>query len=163
MIRRLEPHEVALHRSVRLRALDDAPDSFGDRFDDISARPPAYWDELTRSVTDPQRHVMFLACSGTAVCGAVYGLVDDHHPDAGRVGGMWVAPESRCRGLGAALLDAVIGWARARGFTRLELSAPSHSPAALALYRRAGFSATGARWRMPGRPHIELVAMARAL
>ena len=76
---------------------------------------------------------------------------------------LWVAPDSRRRGVGASLLDAVIEWARARGFTRLELAAPSHSPAALALYRRAGFSATGARRRMPGRPDLEVVEMARAL
>jgi GNAT superfamily N-acetyltransferase len=163
VIRRLEPHEAALHRSVRLRALEDAPDSFGDRFDDISARPPSYWDELTHSVTAADRHVMFLACSATAVCGAVYGLLDDRRPGTGRVGGMWVGPEWRGRGVGAALLDAVIGWARDRGFTRLELSAPAHGTAALALYRAAGFVATGARRPMPGRPHLEVVEMSRDL
>jgi len=163
VIRRLEPYEVALHRALRLRALQDAPDSFGDRFDDISARPPAYWEELTRSVTAADGHVMFLACSDTAVRGSTYGLIDAQHGDTGRVGGMWVEPESRRRGVGVALLDAVIGWARARGLTRLELLAPSHSAAALALYRRAGFRDTGARRLMPGRPHLEVVEMARDL
>lgn len=163
MIRRLGLHEVALHRTLRLRALDDSPDSFGDRFDDISARPAAYWDELTRSVTAADRHVMFLACSDTAVCGTVYGLVDDQRVGTGRVGGMWVEPASRGRGVGAALLAAVVDWARTRGFARLELSAPAHSAAALALYRRAGFTDIGARRRMTGRPHLEIVEMRREL
>ena len=163
MIRRLEPHETALHRTLRLRALKDSPDSFGDRLEDISARPAAYWEELTQSVTAPDHHVMFLACAETSVCGSVYGLTDARQAGRGRVGGMWVEPASRGRGVGSALLEAVIAWARSRAFTRLELSAPARSAAALALYRRAGFGAMGERRPMPGRPHLELVEMGRDL
>lgn len=163
MIRRLEPHEGALHRAVRLRALEDAPDSFADRFADISARPASYWQELTRSVTTGDRHVMFLACSDTAVSGSAYGLLDAERFGMGRVGGMWVEPGSRGRGIGAALLDAVIAWARGRGLTQLELWAPAHRAAALRLYRAGGFSETGARRAMPGRPDVEIVEMRRDL
>jgi hypothetical protein len=31
-LRRLASHEADLHRELRLRALDDAPDSFGETF-----------------------------------------------------------------------------------------------------------------------------------
>ena len=58
-IRRLQAHEEALFRQLRLRALEDAPDAFADTFADTLARPDSYWANLTRSVTDPQRHVMF--------------------------------------------------------------------------------------------------------
>jgi GNAT superfamily N-acetyltransferase len=163
VIRRLEPHETALHRTVRLRALEDSPDSFGDRLDDISARPAAYWDDLTRSLTAPDLHVMFLACAEAHVCGSVYGLVDAQRPNTARVGGMWVEPPSRGRGVASALLEAVIEWARGRAYTRLELSAPTHAAAALALYRRAGFTPTGARRPMPGRPQLEVAEMGRDL
>ncbi len=61
-VRTLEAHEVALHRDVRLRALQEAPDAFGESFADAAARPMSYWDDLTRSVTEPGRHVMFLVC-----------------------------------------------------------------------------------------------------
>lgn len=114
-------------------------------------------------MTDPERHVMFLACADTAVCGSVYGLVDDRHAGTGRVGGMWVDPAWRGRGVGASLLAAAMAWAGERGFTRLELSASLHSPVALALYRRAGFHDTGVRRRMPGRPHLEVVERVRVL
>jgi hypothetical protein len=66
-IRTLEPHEVDLHREVRLRALADAPDSFGVVVSEVEAQPMSYWEELTRSVTEPGRHVMFLACEGDTV------------------------------------------------------------------------------------------------
>src|SRR5262249_32593370 len=117
-IRRVEPHEITLHREVRLRALRDAPDAFGEAVAEVEARPASYWEELTRSVTEPGRHVMFVACEGDAVRGSIYGLRDAEGSAAGRVGGSWVEPPYRRRGIGNALLRAVISWARVE---RLEL------------------------------------------
>jgi hypothetical protein len=86
----LQPQEVALHRDVRLRALRDAPDAFGEAAAEVEARPSSYWEELTRSVTEPGRHVMFVACEGETVCGSIYGLRDAERSAAGRVGGICV-------------------------------------------------------------------------
>lgn len=72
---------------------------------------------------------------------------------------MWVGPAWRRRGVGRALLEEVFGWARGRGFTQLGLWAPAHSPAALALYVRAGFLETGARRQLPTNPAQGIVAM----
>ena len=118
-IRKLESHELNLHRGLRLRALRDSPDSFGETFADVVARPTSYWEDLTRSVTEPERHVMFLACEGEHVLGSTYGLLDREQSEAGRVGGMWVDPAWRRRGIGRALLQEVFGWARARGLSCL--------------------------------------------
>ena len=158
-VRRLAPHEVTLHRELRLRALQDAPDSFGESPADTAAQPVAYWERLTRAVTGPADQVMFLACEGDDVIGVAYGLVDRERGDMGRVGGMWVDPAWRQRGVGRALLQEVVGWARSCGFRRLGLWAPAHSPAAAALYSRAGFRATGARRPLPSNPTLSIVAM----
>lgn len=160
-IRRLEPHEADLHRALRLRALHDAPESFADRFADVDTRPAAYWDDLTRSVTEPGRHVMFLAFAGDTACGCAYGLLDHEQSYRGRVGGMWVDPAHRRQGVGHALLRAVIGWARERAMTHLGLWAPAHNPAALTLYHHAGFLDTGRRQMLPGNPAVEIVEMER--
>lgn len=53
--------------------------------------------------------------------------------------GMGVLPGYRGRGIGARLLDACIGKARAKGITRIELDARADNEAALHLYERAGF------------------------
>jgi GNAT superfamily N-acetyltransferase len=148
---------------VRLRALRDAPDSFGETWADVAGRPRTYWEELTRSVTAPGPHVMFLACEGKDVIGCAYGLIDHERRDHGRVGGMWVDPASRRRGNGDALLSAVVTWARGRGLRGLRLWAPAHTPAALALYGKAGFHETGIRKAMPTDRTLEIVEMAREL
>ncbi|TVQ58256.1 MAG: GNAT family N-acetyltransferase [Rhodobacteraceae bacterium] len=56
-----------------------------------------------------------------------------------------VSPTARRRGVGAALLDAVIGRSAAAGATRLTLEVGAGNEAALALYRRAGFAEVGRR------------------
>lgn len=158
-LRKLASHEVDLHRSLRLRALRDAPDSFGEVFTDVAERPISYWEDLTRSVTEPGRDVMFLACEGHDVLGSTYGLLDRARTDAGRVGGMWVEPAWRRRGVGRALLQQVVGWSRERGLTRLGLWAPDHNLAAIALYSHLGFRNTGARRPLPTNPMLSIVAM----
>lgn len=152
-------HEVNLHRDVRLRALRDAPDSFGETFADAAGRGLAYWENLTRSVTDPGPHVMFLACEGGDVFGSAYGLLDRARSDAGRVGGMWVEPARRGRGVGRALLQEVFTWARERGFKHLGLWAPAHNPAAIALYSHAGFRDTGEQRQLPSNPALTAIAL----
>ncbi len=123
----------------------------------------AYWDDLTRSVTEPGRHAMFLACDGDDVRGSAYGMADRERGDTGRVGGMWVDAAHRRQGVGRALLDAVVAWARERGFARLELWAPAHSAAARALYTRGGFRQTGRRRPLPTNPALEIIEMEKAL
>ena len=158
-LRRLASHELDLHRDLRLRALRDAPDSFGETFAAAAERPISYWEELTRSVTEPGRDVMFFACEGDDILGSVYGFRDRARTDAGRIGGMWVGPDWRRRGVGRALLQEVISWARERRLSRLGLWAPAHSPAAMALYSRAGFRNTGERRPLPTKPALSIIAM----
>ncbi|HJY76068.1 MAG TPA: GNAT family N-acetyltransferase [Burkholderiales bacterium] len=126
---------------------------------EVEARPASYWEELTRSVTEPGRHVMFVACEGDAVRGSIYGLRDAEGSAAGRVGGSWVEPPYRRRGIGNALLRAVISWARVERLELLRLWAPAASAGALAFYRQAGFSETGQRRPLPTNAALEVVEL----
>ena len=158
-IRRLESHEVDLHRDIRLRALRNAPDVFGEAAAEAEARPFSYWEDLTRSVTEPGRNVMFIACEGDTSWGSTYGLRDRENGNAGRIGGTWVAPAHRRQGVGRALLQAVFSWGREHGFDRLRLWAPAASTAALALYHQAGFADTGHRRSLPTNAAVQLVEL----
>ncbi len=53
--------------------------------------------------------------------------------------GMWVVADARGRGVGAALLDALVAWARQRGAHKVSLQVWPHNQRARTLYRRAGF------------------------
>ena len=111
-LRRLAGREVDLHKALRLRALRDSPDSFGESLEEAAGQDVAYWRELTAAVTAPGPQVMLLACDGDAVLGSAYGLIDRENAAAGRIGGMWVQPERRGEGVGRALLAALFAWAQ---------------------------------------------------
>ncbi|HEV8035281.1 GNAT family N-acetyltransferase [Yoonia sp.] len=53
--------------------------------------------------------------------------------------GLFVAPEARGRGVGTALLDAIVDEARRRGFDQVRLDVVDTNPRAKALYRHVGF------------------------
>jgi GNAT superfamily N-acetyltransferase len=103
------------------------------------------------------------AIEDDAIAGATYGLRDHERSDTGRVGWMWVAPSHRRRGVGRALLAAVLNWARERGLTRVGLWAPTSGPAAAALYARAGFKDTGLQRTMPTNADFRISEMAIVL
>jgi hypothetical protein len=99
-VRRLRADETALFRALRLRALADAPDAFAHTHAEISAKPDEYWQELTRSVTGPDRHAMFVAeVDGTAI-GMAFGLLDREQTARAHLGGMWSRPRRDSRDAG---------------------------------------------------------------
>jgi len=158
-VERLQPGDEARLRAVRLRALQDAPDAFETTFEESSARPAEHWrDAIARLAT-------FVATSdGGGDVGLVRGAPHDQSPAAGYLVSMWVAPEARGQGIGAALVAAVIDWARGRGFTRLVLDVAEGNERAWRLYRRMGFVPNGVVGALPPpRDHIREVQLERIL
>jgi predicted GNAT family N-acyltransferase len=73
-------------------------------------------------------------------------------PD-GRIGRMAVVKEWRKRGVGGALLVALLERARSRSMPRSVLHAQTH---AAGFYRRFGFSERGEEFLEAGIPHVEM-------
>jgi GNAT superfamily N-acetyltransferase len=59
------------------------------------------------------------------------------------IGGMWVYPEHRRRGVGRALLEAAVHWSAERGARQVSLSVVTSHRAAAELYESAGFRVDG--------------------
>jgi GNAT superfamily N-acetyltransferase len=162
-VRRLRADETALFKTLRLRALADAPDAFADTHAEISARPDTYWQALTRSVTEPGRHAMFVAEVDDTPMGMAFGLVDREVPTRAHLRGMWVDLEGRQRGCGRALSGAVIAWAQERGFAAIALWVTEGNKTAITLYERLGFVLTGRRDRLPHNASLAILEMERSL
>ena len=73
-------------------------------------------------------------------------------PD-GRIGRMAVLGEWRRRGVGAALLEALLGQARKRSMRHITLHAQTH---AAGFYRRFGFNERGGEFFEAEIPHVEM-------
>jgi ribosomal protein S18 acetylase RimI-like enzyme len=70
--------------------------------------------------------------------------------------GMAVARDWRGKGVGSALMQAAIDYARARGLHKLSLSVWPHNAAGIALYRKFGFVEEGRRVKQFRRQSGEL-------
>jgi len=93
------------------------------------------WDE---------RAAHLLAVEGDRVVGSL-SIRRDDHPATSHVAtfGMFVIASFRGRGLGSALLQEALRWARRFGIERVELTVYPSNEAAIALYRKFGFVEEG--------------------
>lgn len=148
-IERLHDGEADRLKSIRLAALRDAPDAFGTTWEESVARTAEHWSEQLAELPT------FVATVGGADVGMVRGARDDEQKDAAWLISLWVAPAARGARVGEALVDAVVGWARAEGFARLLLDVGDHNAPAIALYARKGFEPTGEVGALPApRAHV---------
>jgi len=165
-IRRIRPDEGPRLRTLRLRALDDDPMAFGSTLTREEALTDAVWRERAEGGASGADRVTFVAERDGRWLGIVTGLARDPEvPEDPRpeLVAMFVSPEARGCGLGAALVDAVVGWARERKAGGLTLWVTATNAPAIALYDRCGFRPTGERRPLDHSPAIDSIRMARDL
>jgi RimJ/RimL family protein N-acetyltransferase len=110
-----------------------------------------------RSVGDERRYLKALRRYPNAAVlvaersdGAIVGrlsLARDTHPASAHVAdiGLMVAKDARGKGVGRALLDGAVEWARGAGVRKLELHVFPWNEPAIRLYERYGFEREGYR------------------
>lgn len=143
-------------KTIRLRALEEAPDAFGSTLE----AERGFDDSVWRERLGKRSSACLLATHAREDASVELGLVACM-PYEGKAAGsagifsMWVAPEARRAGVGLALMRAAIDWARSEGFERIYLDVGDANPAAIALYESLGFVATGRTGTLdPPREHI---------
>lgn len=134
-VRSVDADDWELWRSVRLRALRDAPTAFGSTYDhELAMR-----EEDFRARLQPgSPAVLALAGSEPVGMGAGYQDVEGWL----HVVAMWVDPAWRGRRLAERILDRLVQWADQRGL-RVHLDVTVGNDPARRLYERCGFVATG--------------------
>lgn len=132
------PDDWEAWRDLRLRALQDSPSAFGSTYEREAAFDETTWRDRL-SAREPTS-VAVLACRDDVPVGMGAGFGD--LPGFVHVVAMWTAPEHRGQGVGAAVLDALAGWAADGGY-RLHLDVNTANLAARALYERRGYVPTG--------------------
>lgn len=124
-----------LWRSIRLRALQDAPTAFGATYEREVAFGEGDW--LGRLGQDAPA-VLAMAGADPVGMGAGFQDLDGWL----HVVAMWVDPAWRGRGIGHRVLEHLVDWARTRGL-RTHLDVTVGNDSARAVYERFGFTATG--------------------
>jgi putative acetyltransferase len=112
--------------------------------------------ETWRPVGDERRYLkavrrhadaaVYVAVDGGRIVGRL-SLARDPHPASTHVAdlGLMVAESHRRRGIGTALLEAAVAWAKGSGVSKLELHVFPWNEPAIQLYERFGFEREGLR------------------
>jgi ribosomal protein S18 acetylase RimI-like enzyme len=155
----VHPDDWQSHRDLRLEGLRDAPDAFWFTYADEAVFEEADWRERIEGAWLVQ------ARDEDGVLGSA-GLGLHWEPERATEAtlfGMYVTPRARGRGVGEALVEAVVEEARRRGKTEIVLEVASENAAARALYERCGFVATGARHPHPRKDELHEIEMIKTL
>lgn len=135
------PSGATWSNPVRLARPDDLP-AIGTLAADRNGGNPDRWSTRYRRHTDSGDSALYVGTRAGSVVG--YGLIltmtfpERTAPDGLYLGGVTIAPERRRMGLGRALTQARIGWARERTDT-LWYFASEQNRTSIALHDRFGF------------------------
>lgn len=157
-VRRILSDEWRTFRELRLRALQDAPDAFGSTYAQESANADEEWIRWVSQLAGVGGSFGVVAVEGdTRWIGLAVGAPHRDHPGQAGLFAMWVDPSARGTGVGTALVESVVGWARSAGFPVLRLQVTASNDAAIRLYERCGFTDEGRR--IPLRDGSDVVSM----
>lgn len=142
-------HELAAcdwsdYRAIRLRSLQDSPDSFASLFEREVQFSTEQWQArlgLSPSMLDA---VAVAAVADESYVGLVSSIIDSSDPHTAHLFQMWVDPDHRGEGVGRALVQHIIQWAVNRHVGSLQLSVTQTNLQAIALYQSLGFAPEGA-------------------
>ena len=146
-------------RDVRLAALQDAPNAFGSSYAEQAASVEKDW---RRRISRGRTFFAFVPeVDGSQPSGLVGSFQEE--PRTVELVSLWVRPQARGRGVGEALVTAVIGWAKTRSAACVHLWLTERNLRARALYERCGFKFTGERQPLPAKPELTEIGMVRPL
>jgi GNAT superfamily N-acetyltransferase len=139
-IERIKPGDWRLLRQLRLSALLDSPDAFGQSYENAVGQPDADWKQTAEAASHGDRRVWFIARDDRD---APIGIVQARRrpPDDCLLFSMWVAPSARRSGAGRSLVQAVEDWGRSWGAGRVVLWVVAGNEPAMRFYDRIGFHA----------------------
>jgi ribosomal protein S18 acetylase RimI-like enzyme len=143
-VARLQPSNASEYRELMLQAYELAADAFTTTAEERAAEPESFW---IKRIADPTGlSTAFGAFEGQNLVGTVE-LEFSAKPKTKHkalVIGMYTAPAARGKGVGRALLESIVEYARAKdGLLLLTLTVTEANEPAVNLYHSLGFKVFG--------------------
>ncbi|MGI9599205.1 MAG: GNAT family N-acetyltransferase [Acidimicrobiales bacterium] len=140
-VRQYSADDFAHYRDIRLESLTADPGSFGSTHEREAAFDEDMWRARLTGLGGRPAATFVDEVDGRAIgtAGVAY---TEHDPEPMLIG-MWVRPADRGLGSGKRLVEAAVAWAQGRGAAEILLWVVNDNLAAIKLYERSGFVASG--------------------
>jgi len=138
-IRQIQPNDWELFKSLRLKAMSDAPQAFGETLEEAKQMPDSRWKALTKCNSEGRESICALAFNIKEPIGIIVGGLDDHVKDRAHVVTAWIEPGLRGKGIAESLFRFISDWADIAGAKVLTAEVNMHNLRAQAFYRKMGF------------------------
>ena len=142
IIRQFETTEWQVYKDLRLNALKESPEAFGSVYENAVKYEDINWRNRLAHASAENDFPM-VALVGDEFAGLGWVMVEPPENDVAHLYQMWVDPSFRRLGLGRALVESSINWARNRGVKSMLLEVTSGDRPARRLYDSLGFVPTG--------------------
>ena len=133
------------YRELRLRALRTDPQAFGQSYAEAMQHPEERWRQRLIDASDGKSWLVFAERDGRLIgMSGAFQWPEDREANRAMVIAVYVDPELRGLRIGERLMQAVLDEMRAAGLDSAILAVNPEQSAAVRLYERMGFIATGA-------------------
>jgi ribosomal protein S18 acetylase RimI-like enzyme len=140
-IRRLTHDDAAAYRALRLRSFREHPEAFTTSYEELEQQPLADSEKRMSAA-----HIKFWGAFEDGRLVGYVGLERETRTKCrhkATLVSMYVAPEFAGRGIGRALVEALLAQARADGLQLIVLTVTDGNDKAAQLYERCGFRSFG--------------------
>jgi len=144
IIRKLQPHESALYREVRLSCLKNVPEYFGSTYEEEILNPKFMFETFIEN--DSPDHIMFGAFDDERLIGITgfNRMARQRAMHRGEVVQVYVDSNYRGQNIGEKLIRRVLEYAfTLDGIEQVQLSVIAGNQTAIKLYEKVGFKTFG--------------------
>jgi ribosomal protein S18 acetylase RimI-like enzyme len=144
VIRRLPVERWPEYKALRLRALESAPQAFGQSWESAAAQPDGHWQQRLADVVAGNNNWLVFAERDGRLIGmtGAFQWPEDIEANRATIIAVYVEEDHRGQGIGSALMQAILEELRGHVATAILAVNPVQT-SALRLYERMGFQRTG--------------------
>jgi len=133
------------YKAIRLKSLRNSPEAFSSTYERAVSFSIDQWKSGLNAFPNSRDKLALIAKNKETSVGLVFGVRDSSEIECAHIYQMWVEPEFRGLGIGAALINGVKEWASVMGIEKLMLGVTTNNLKAVSLYSSIGFIPVGAK------------------
>ena len=143
IIRRAKPEDVESFRELRLEALKNHPDAFGQNYYDTVEKDNEYW--VNKLQINPIEDALFFAEKDSQLIGmtGIHRNMAAKAKHAAMIWGVYVKPGWRGRHISESLILSCVEWAKGQGVVIIKLAVVTSNTSAIHCYKKCGFTIYG--------------------